>query len=106
MSNRIKIKIGDTVLMILGRDRGKIGKVLEIFPKSNRIMVEGINIVKKHVKPKKSGEKGQRVEIPRSLNVSNVKLICPRCKKAVRVGYKILENKKRIRICKKCGQDI
>lgn len=106
MSNRIKIKIGDTVLMILGRDRGKTGKVLEIFPKSNRIMVEGINIVKKHVKPKKSGEKGQRVEIPRSLNVSNVKLICPRCKKAVRVGYKILENKKRIRICKKCGQDI
>jgi large subunit ribosomal protein L24 len=102
----MKIKTGDTVLIILGRDRGKTGKVLEIFPKSSRIMVEGINIVKKHVKSKKSGEKGQRVEVPRSLNVSNVKLICPSCKRAVRVGYKILENKKRIRICNKCGQDI
>lgn len=106
MSDKMKIKTGDTVLIILGRDRGKTGKVLEIFPKSSRIMVEGINIVKKHVKSKKSGEKGQRVEVPRSLNVSNVKLICPSCKRAVRVGYKILENKKRIRICNKCGQDI
>jgi len=102
----MKIKTGDTVLIILGRDREKTGKVLEIFPKSGRIMVEGINIVKKHVKSKRSGEKGQRVEVPRPLNVSNVKLICPSCKRAVRVGYKILENKKRIRICRKCGQDI
>ena len=102
----MKIKTGDTVLIILGRDRGKTGKVLEIFPKSGRIMVEGINIVKKHVKSKRSGEKGQRVEVPRPLNVSNVKLICPSCKRAVRVGYKTLENKKRIRICKKCGEDI
>jgi len=106
MSNKMKIKTGDTVLIILGRDRGKTGKVLEIFPKSGRIMVEGINIVKKHVKSKRSGEKGQRVEVPRPLNVSNVKLICPSCKRAVRVGYKTLENKKRIRICKKCGEDI
>jgi len=104
----MKIKPGDNILIISGKDRKKTGKVLEVFPKDNRLIVEGLNIVKKHVKPKKSGEKGQKVEVPRPFNISNVKLICPKCKKPCRVGYKLVkkgkENKQRI--CKKCNQEI
>lgn len=104
----MRIKSGDTVLIISGKDRNKKGKVLEVFPKDNRLIVEGINIVKKHVRPKRSGEKGQRVEVPRPLNASNLKLICPKCKKATRIGYKLVEKgrEKRVRTCKKCGQEI
>jgi len=101
----MKIKSGDTVLILSGKDRKKTGKVAEVFPKKNRIMVENINIVKKHVRPKKSGEKGQVVEVSRPIDASNVKLICPQCKKPTRVGYKFV-GKKRTRICKKCSQEI
>jgi len=101
----MEIKSNDIVLIIAGKDKGKSGKVNEVFPKSNRIIVEGLNIMKKHVKPKKEGEKGQRVEIPRSINVSNVKLVCPKCKQATRVGHRII-GKDKTRICKKCLQDI
>lgn len=104
----MRIKSGDTVLIISGKDRKKTGKVIEVFPKNNRITVEGINIIKKHVRPKRTGEKGQRVEVPRPLNISDVKLICPKCKKAARVGYKLIQKgkEKKVRICKKCGQEI
>lgn len=104
----MKIKTGDTVLIISGKDRTKKGKVIEVQPKNNRIMVEGINIVKKHVRPKRSGEKGQRVEVPRPLDVSNVKLVCPKCKRPTRIGYSLVQKgrEKRIRICKKCKQEI
>jgi len=101
----MKIKTGDTVLIISGKDKSKTGKVIEVFPKDQRIMVEGINIVKKHVKAKRSGEKGQKVEVPRPFNVSNAKLICPKCKAATRIGNRIIE-KKKYRNCKKCGQQI
>jgi len=101
----MKIKKGDTVLVICGKYRGKSGKVLKAFPKEKKILVEGVNIAKKHQRPKREGEKGQIVELPLPIDVSNVKLICPNCKKATRVGYKIIEGKK-YRICKKCGQEI
>ena len=104
----MKIKKGDTVLLISGKDKNKKGKVIQVFPKENRIIIEGLNIVKKHVRAKKSGEKGQKVEVPRPLNSSNVKLVCPKCKKPVRVGYKVVSKgrEKKVRICKKCGQEI
>ena len=101
----MKIKKDDQVLIISGKDRGKKGKILGVFPKELRVVVEGINIRKKHVKPKKSGEKGQIVETPSPLAVSNVKLICPKCAQPTRVGYKFVENKK-YRICKKCGVEL
>jgi len=101
----MRIKKGDTVLINSGKDRGKTGKVIEVFPKDQRIMVEGINVVKKHVRAKRSGEKGQRVEVPRPFNVSNVKLICPKCKKPSRIGARIIE-KRKYRVCKKCNQEI
>jgi len=104
----MNIKKGDTVLIISGKDRGRKAKVFEVFPEKNRILAEGINIRKKHQKPKKSGEKGQIVEMPGSIPASNVKLICPKCGKAVKVGYrkKTKNQKQKIRICKKCGQEI
>ncbi len=101
----MKIKKNDTVLIISGKNRGKQGKVLDVFPSSGRLLVEGVNIRKKHAKPKRQGEKGQIVELPGPVAVSNVKLVCPKCAKAVRVGYKIIE-KKKYRICKKCSQEI
>lgn len=101
----MNIKKGDTILIISGKDKGKNGKVTEVFPKDNRIIVEGLNIVKRHRKPRREGEKGQRVEVPRPFDVSNAELICPKCKKAARIGYRILE-KSKVRICKKCGQEI
>lgn len=105
----MKIKKGDTVLIISGKDRGRKGKVLQVFPKRpgypGKILVEGLNIKKKHIRPKRSGEKGQIVELPGPIDVSNVKILCPKCGKPTRIGYKIVE-KKKFRICKKCGGEI
>jgi len=101
----MKLKKGDSVLIITGKDKGRTGKIMKAIPKELKILVEGINLKKKHVRPKKEGEKGQVVEIPAALDVSNVKMICPKCGKATRVGYSIeKENKKRI--CKRCKQEI
>ena len=101
----MKIKKGDTALIISGKYRGKKGKVLKVFPKEDRVLVEGINLIKKHQKAKRTGEKGQIIEMPKPLQVSNVKLICSKCGKATRAGYKIIE-KSKVRFCKKCHQEI
>jgi len=101
----MKIKENDTVFIMSGKYRGKRGKVLISFPKEKKILVEGINIIKKHQKPKKEGQKGQIVEMPKPIHVSCAKLVCPKCSQPTRVGYKISE-KKKYRICKKCGQAI
>ncbi|PJE69784.1 MAG: 50S ribosomal protein L24 [Candidatus Staskawiczbacteria bacterium CG10_big_fil_rev_8_21_14_0_10_38_10] len=100
----MKIHKNDQVLIITGKDRGRTGKVLRAFPKESAILVEGINLRKKNIRPKRGDEKGQIVEMPAPINISNTKLICPKCKKATRVGYK-LEGGKKYRICKKCGQE-
>ncbi len=110
----MKIKKGDTVLIISGKDRGKKGKVLEVFPKENRLLVEGANLRKKHTKPKKEGEKGQTIEFLAPLDASKVKFICTRCQKTTRIGYILKEDtlsdskneKKKFRVCKKCGKEI
>jgi len=84
----MRIKKSDTVLIISGKDRGKKGKVIKALPKENKIVVEGVNLRKKHTRPRRQGEKGQIVEIAAPFDVSNVKLICPKCKKPTRVGYR------------------
>ncbi len=105
IANSMKVKKNDTILIITGKDKGKKGKVLKSLPKENKIIVEGLNIAKKHARPKKQGEKGQIIEVPRPINVSNIKLICPRCGQAARIGYRITEGGKN-RMCKKCGSEI
>ena len=101
----MKIIKGDQVLITQGKDRGRKGKVLRGFPQIAKILVEGINIKKVHKRPKKEGEKGQVVELPFALDISKVKLICPKCSKPTRVG-KATENNKTARICKKCQAEI
>lgn len=101
----MKIKKNDLVLIISGKDKGRTGKILDFFKKEGKVLVEGINLMKKHQKPKKSGEKGQIIQLSKPIDASNVKLICPKCGKASRVGCKIVE-KKKYRICKKCGGEI
>ena len=101
----MKIRKGDTVLIVSGKDRRKKGKVLEVFPRDDRAVIEGANLRKKHVKPKRSGQKGQIIEMPFPIHLSNLKLICQKCGKPTRVGSKIKENKK-FRVCKKCGQSL
>ncbi|MFA6184123.1 MAG: 50S ribosomal protein L24 [Parcubacteria group bacterium] len=102
----MRIKKDDKVKIIAGKDAGKKGKVLNIFRSNGKIVVEGINIIKKHVRPKKDGEKGQRVEIAVPIDVSNAMLICPNCSKETRVEYVIGEDGKKSRICKKCKKNI
>jgi len=101
----MKIRKSDLVLITSGDDRMKKGKVIKVLPEKGKILVEGVNIIKKHVRPKKSGEKGQVVQIAKPIFASNVKLICPKCNAASRVGYSA-DRENRSRVCKKCGQDI
>lgn len=109
----MNIKKNDKVKIIAGKDKGKIGKVMQVFPDKNRASVEGINLLIKHIRARRSGEKGQRIEFPAPLNLSNLILICPKCGKPARVSYKYLDNKisgtktkKKVRFCKKCDQVI
>ena len=99
----MKIKTGDNVLVIAGKDHGKKGKVIRTLPREAKVVVEGVNIRKKNVRAKKAGQKGQVVEIPSAFSVSNVKILCVKCGKATRVGYKI-DGKTKSRVCKKCGE--
>lgn len=100
----MNIKKGDTVVVITGKDKGKSGKVLEVFPKHNRVLVENINIVSRHTKPKSAQEKGGIIKKPAPINASNVMVLCD-CGKTTRVAYKLVNGKK-VRICKKCGNSL
>lgn len=97
----MKIKKGDNVTIIKGNDRGKSGKIALVNPKENKVVVHGLNQVKKTIKPKKEGEQGQIISIPRSIAISNVMILCPSCGKSSRVGFSIVNDKKQ-RICKNC----
>ena len=98
---KLRIKTGDTVRVLRGRDRGKSGKIMAVMPSENRVLVEGINMIFKHVRPRRSGEKGQRVQVAAPTRVSNVQLVCPNCKKGTRVGRR-REGDKGVRFCKQC----
>lgn len=101
----MKVKKGDSVLIISGKDKGRVAKILRSIPKDRMILVEGMNLKSKHVKPKKQGEQGQVVKVSLPVDVSNVKFVCPKCSKATRLGYKLTDNKK-FRICKKCKSEV
>ncbi|MFA5993611.1 MAG: 50S ribosomal protein L24 [Parcubacteria group bacterium] len=101
----MKIKKNDQVKILAGKDRGKTGKVLRVLSGEEKVVVEGVNMMKKHVKPRKEGEEGQRVELPRKTEISNVMLVCPKCGEATRVGYKVSKDSK-FRVCKKCKAEL
>lgn len=100
----MRIKKGDTVKIRTGRDRAKTGKVIRAMPRTGMIVVEGVNLLVKHLRPRRGGERGQRVQFPAALPASRVMLVCPKCGKPTRVGVRILEDGKRQRRCVTCDQ--
>jgi len=101
----MKIIKGDMVKVVSGKDRGKTGAVLHAMPKDDKVIVDGLNLVKKHTRPKRQGEKGQVVSVPRPLAVSKVMLVCTSCKEPTRVGSR-MDGAKKVRYCKKCKAKI
>lgn len=97
----MKIKKGDKVKVVAGKDKGREGTVERVYSKQNKILIPAVNIYKKHIKKSDKAPQGGVVELPRALDVSKVALICPKCNKATRVGYEVNKGKK-YRICKKC----
>lgn len=106
MIKKIHVKTGDTVVVLSGKDRGKKGKVLEVSPKEGKVIVEGINMVSKHVKPRKVGEEGGIVKAEGAMYACKVQIVCPRCGKPTRVGHKVYEDGTKERVCKKCGETL
>lgn len=106
----MNIKKNDKVKILAGKDRGKTGKVLQVLPNENKASVEGLNLLIKHLRPRKSGEKGQRIEFPAFMNASKLAVICPKCGRAARLGSKIVKTdggkSKKFRVCRKCQEVI
>ena len=106
MSNqKLHVKKGDTVYILSGKDEGRKGKILKVFPSDNRVLVESVNMVVKHKKPRQTNPGGIiRQEAP--VHVSNVMLVCEKCKAPTKVGRRVLENGEKVRVCKKCDEII
>lgn len=102
----LKVKKGDKVQVLTGKDRGKEGKVLKSFPDSNRVVVEGVNLVKKHTRPSKENPQGGMVTREAPIAVSNVGLICDSCARVIRAGYRLDAEGHKKRVCRKCGADM
>lgn len=102
----MKLKVGDTVKITAGKDRGRTGKITKTFPRSHKLLIEGVNKYKKHVKPQGEGKQGGIVDIEKPLPVANVSIICSTCKQQSRVGYKVQKAGGKTRICLKCKTTI
>ena len=103
--NTLHIKTGDNVQIMSGKDKGKQGKVLEVSPKEKKVIVEGRNLVTKHVKPRRQGEQGGLVKAEAPIYACKVMPVCPKCSKPTRVGHKG-EGDKKVRVCKHCGAEL
>ena len=103
--NNLKIKKNDTVVVLSGKDKGKQGKVLEVQPKAGKVIVEKINVVSRHTKPRRQGEEGGIIQKEAPIYACKVQTVCPKCGKATRIAHKI-EGDKKSRVCKKCGAEI
>lgn len=104
--NKIHVKKGDTVVVLSGKDKGKKGKVLEVSPREQKVIIEGINMASKHVKPRKMGEPGGIVKAEAPMYACKVMLVCPKCGKPTRLAHKIMADGSKLRACKheKCGE--
>ena len=98
----MRIKKGDNVQVLSGNDKGKTGEVLEVMPKTGRIIVKGVNIRKKHIKPRKQGDEGGIIPVECAISSAKVNVVCSKCNKPTRIGYEMDKDKK-VRVCKKCG---
>ncbi len=106
MNNKVHVKTGDTVVVLSGKDKGKKGQVMAVSPKEGKVIVEKVNMVSKHVKPRKMGEPGGIIKAEGAMYASKVQIVCPRCKKPTRVGHKVNEDGSKDRICRKCGETL
>lgn len=98
------VKKNDNVKVISGKEKGKTGKVIMVLPKKERVIVEKVNFVKRHTKPKGAAGQGGIIEKEGAIHISNVMIVCPKCNSAVRVSTKVLEDGKKVRVCKKCEE--
>ncbi len=103
---RTYLKKDDQVEVIAGKDKGRVGKILRVYPDKNKAVVERINMIKRHTKPQEMNQQGQIVDKEAPIHVSNLQLICPECTKTGRIGKKILEDGTKVRFCKGCGESI
>lgn len=102
----MKIRKGDTVQILAGKDRGKRGRILSVNPSAQSVVVEGLNMKKKHTRPRRAGQKGQVIEFPGALPVARVALMCPNCQRAVRIGFRLGDDGKKVRWCRRCSSAI
>ena len=102
----MKLKVGDTVLVTAGKEKGREGKISRVLPREDPVVVEGLNLYKRHLKPRGESRPGQIIERERPLPVASVALRCPRCKEQTRVGYQVGREGKKERICRKCGGQV
>ena len=103
---KIRIRKGDTVQVIAGKERGKSGKILQVVSGKQRVIVEKLNLIKRHTRPSQKNRQGGIVEREGSIHLSNVMLLCLQCNKPTRIAMKLLENGKKLRCCRKCGEMI
>ena len=105
MIKKVHVKTGDTVVVISGNDKGAQGEVLRVSPKEGKVIVSGVHMVKKHVRPRPPQEQGGIVEVEGAIYASKVMIVCPKCKKGVRIAHKV-DGDKKIRVCAKCGAEL
>ena len=103
--NTLHVKTGDNVMIISGKDKGQTGKVLQVSPKEGKVIVEGRNMVTKHVEPRRQGEQGGIVKAEGAIYACKVMPVCPKCGKPTRVGVSVKDSKN-VRVCKKCGAEL
>ncbi len=104
MGQKVRLKKGDTVMVLAGKDAGQKGKILKVLPHDRKVVVEGINRVRKHQRPTRALPQGGILRIEAALNASNVMLLCGKCDRPTRIGMKILASGEKVRCCKKCGE--
>ena len=103
-AGKVHVKTGDTVVVLSGKERGKQGKVVAVSPKEGKVIIEGVNVVSKHVKPRKAGQEGGIIKTEGAMYASKVQLVCSHCGKSTRIGHKFMEDGSKKRTCKKCGE--
>ncbi|MFN3479529.1 MAG: 50S ribosomal protein L24 [Thermodesulfovibrionales bacterium] len=102
----LRVKKEDTVLVISGKEKGKKGRVLSVLPSKDSVIIEKVNIIKRHMKPSRKYTQGGIIEKEAPIHISNVMLICPKCNKPTRIGNQLLESGRKVRVCKKCQEVI
>jgi len=100
------LKVNDQVEVKIGKDKGRVGKILKVYKKSDKVLVERINMIKRHTKARAAGQEGQIVEKEAPIHVSNLMLVCPKCTNTVRVAKKTLDDGSKVRVCKKCSESV